>query len=204
MFDSNPLKGKINEITSSCCNNDDDLYENDEENLIETSHRDETAPIQTSPVKIFRQMNNFLVPEALTAIKPPVTCEFFDLCEENEECVKTPKKGFSCVCKAGFETGKNGECQDINECNRYSNNCTELHKYCSNTEGSFKCQECMSGFKKISVYNYDDDETDFVCEDVNECKHKICPTHEVCTNLVGSFRCTSFTCPAGYKRYGDS
>ena len=50
----------------------------------------------------------------------------------------------------------NGQCEDINECNK--NNICPAHSICANTAGSFSCT-CLEGFA----------DNDGECVDIDEC-----------------------------------
>ena len=60
----------------------------------------------------------------------------------NGKCVpdRTRPSGFYCECDSGFEKNRNGNCEDVNECQ--NGLCT--NGICLNKQGSFECQ-CPKG-----------------------------------------------------------
>ncbi|ELV09892.1 Latent-transforming growth factor beta-binding protein 2 [Tupaia chinensis] len=104
---------------------------------------------------------------------------------------------FRCSCEQGYETTADQKgCQeshtipwpvsDVNECASRASCPAGL---CLNTEGSFTCSTCESG------YWVNEDGT--ACEDLDECAFPgVCPSG-VCTNTVGSFSCKD--CDVGYQ-----
>ncbi|OTF73420.1 hypothetical protein BLA29_008416, partial [Euroglyphus maynei] len=81
------------------------------------------------------------------------------------ECIQQSKTCFNtigsyrCECGVGFIWDSvTGECQDLNECNRYEWNLCE--HYCKNTVGSYECK-CFNGFRLM--------ENKRNCTDIDEC-----------------------------------
>ncbi|KRZ95167.1 Latent-transforming growth factor beta-binding protein 2 [Trichinella sp. T8] len=104
------------------------------------------------------------------------------LCPENSVCHNIPGSYF-CDCATGYKSknGLGGMCEDIDECEDKTHNCTSLEQ-CINTDGSFRCESrpCEIGFEKING----------VCHDINECKtSNACSPDQSCINLIGSYKC---------------
>uniref|UniRef100_A0A667YB70 Latent-transforming growth factor beta-binding protein 2 n=1 Tax=Myripristis murdjan TaxID=586833 RepID=A0A667YB70_9TELE len=70
------------------------------------------------------------------------------------------------------------ECQSLSTC---------VNGICLNSEGSYTCNTCPTGYK-VS-YNGE------ICQDIDECNPGVCPMG-VCTNTEGSFSC--MTCDPGF------
>lgn len=104
-------------------------------------------------------------------------------------------------CKSGW-LEDDDVCKDIDECAEQSPPCQETGKYCSNTEGSYRCaschracadnctggnaascRECASGYERSSI--------SLPCVDTNECavNESLCSMGEYCKNTAGSFLC---------------
>ena len=74
-------------------------------------------------------------------------------CIDVDECVSTSVcaqlcvntlGGFRCECGSGYRA-KGTLCNEINECDEGTHNCTEIGQICQNTLGSYECQ-CRDGF----------------------------------------------------------
>jgi len=126
-------------------------------------------------------------------------------CNEPAETCANLDGGFECVsanpepaplCQAGYESGLDGECRDVNECATGEHTCLSSQR-CDNTLGSFTCVRiaaCGTGY----TLNQDSG----VCEDDDECtlgRHdcdSLGPTYK-CRNTQGSFRCEKLRCDSG-------
>lgn len=124
-------------------------------------------------------------------------CQRMNPCDQNQNCVDT-ERGTKCECKAGYQEMFSGDCIDIDECDAGTDNCKQLNKKCVNTEGSFKCDSCLSGFEIPLSADYEEDSKELACDDVNECKFNVCQWK--CRNLPGDFECI---CPPGYLSDGN-
>ncbi|XP_061188739.1 uncharacterized protein LOC133196904 [Saccostrea echinata] len=62
-------------------------------------------------------------------------------CTETEVCIDTPGS-YRCECKSGYQRDATGQCQDVNECELQTDQCTH---HCINTEGSYNCK-CNIGY----------------------------------------------------------
>lgn len=64
-------------------------------------------------------------------------------CQHN--CTTLDKGGYICTCPRGYRVNPNNTklCDDINECNSFGNNCSQV---CINTEGSYYCA-CNTGYE---------------------------------------------------------
>ncbi|ESO82185.1 hypothetical protein LOTGIDRAFT_170222, partial [Lottia gigantea] len=64
-------------------------------------------------------------------------------CAQN--CTSLKDGGYYCSCKPGYQIGREDRksCEDINECDRWGNNCPQK---CQNIKGTYKCQ-CAEGFR---------------------------------------------------------
>ncbi|KAK3098432.1 hypothetical protein FSP39_019409 [Pinctada imbricata] len=96
--------------------------------------------------------------------------------------------GFDCDCSPGFTPGKDGTCQDVNECDGPLNKCAFR---CANLPGTFRCI-CPMGYTLAPDGQH--------CQDVDECRTPANKCRYACKNLVGSFMCV---CPAGFKEIGQ-
>jgi len=146
-------------------------------------------------------------------------CEDTSICEEGKFCFNT-KGSHRChdcdpACKGGCtNSGRlscnecndgwkqiEGEmgCEDVNECSDQDDICVE-GTYCTNTEGSFKCETCHKscskgctgeGPKSCSECAEGYEMSDEGCIDVNQClnKHVTCSTGFVCVNEEGTDNC---------------
>ena len=116
------------------------------------------------------------------------------ICDMNKKCVS--QTTMDCECKAGFLTGKDGECIDIDECSA-DKSCNNNGK-CSNLPGSYSCS-CNQGYSGTTCsvcdigYSLDEDRN---CSDVDECLGvNQCSEYASCSNTVGSYQCK---CDSGY------
>ncbi|XP_060565589.1 fibulin-1-like isoform X2 [Ruditapes philippinarum] len=121
------------------------------------------------------------------------TCIDIDECREgthdcggDAQCINH-RGSYICSCPQGYRRGRNGVCEDKNEC-QYGNVCPSNAK-CENTPGSFRCL-CDPGFEQSGSQR---------CRDINECEDRSICT-QGCNNLIGSYVCT---CETGYKLAAD-
>lgn len=63
-------------------------------------------------------------------------------------CTDLKQGGFYCSCRKGYNMSATNrkECEDIDECAQWGNNCPQI---CNNVKGSYKCS-CMTGFIESS------------------------------------------------------
>ena len=118
-----------------------------------------------------------------------VVCDDINECESSElnDCHSTGamcinKVGsYRCVCRAGwFGSGK--DCKDIDECAVGAHSCAPKGANCTNTDGSYECNQCLDGWNGNG----------FTCIDVNECLtgDHVCETNGTeCSNTDGSYTC---------------
>lgn len=102
------------------------------------------------------------------------------------------------ACKEGWEIDTTEGCKDVNECEVQPGICPESH-YCTNNEGSYKCNDCHSACKECTAYGPESclscaqgyKQSSGVCEDVDECESgNPCEgANEKCKNTQGSFTC---------------
>ena len=76
---------------------------------------------------------------------------------------------------------------DEDECNNGFAACG-LHTNCENTPGFYNCS-CARGFNPEKE----------ICQDIDECKKRVCHKDAVCRNTLGSFSCS---CKKGYEGDG--
>ncbi|XP_065198413.1 latent-transforming growth factor beta-binding protein 4-like isoform X2 [Sycon ciliatum] len=124
----------------------------------------------------------FDVDECLTGV---------DNCSASARCVNQVGT-FACFCNSGF-TGDGVECQDINECDAGSHNCTGSNMQCENIVGGFSCR-CADGYRAANG----------VCE-ASSCStdNVLCDPISACQDIPGGFVCV---CPPGFTgtgRIGD-
>ena len=126
---------------------------------------------------------------------PVRRCKHFNPCGAFEDCIDHDGK-IACICKTGY-SNKGGLCEDIDECENGFDNCSHLNKQCMNLNGSFKCGECVEGYK--TKHSYYVDNADEVCVRSDPCETNVCGENEICTNVNDLHRCSKFDCPTGYK-----
>lgn len=116
--------------------------------------------------------------------------DLFNYIRRLKLCINT-QGGYECDCdKNGFQTGSDGKCEDIDECERGDHNCDTENGECVNLKGKFKCQ-CSKGYRLNRKTNK--------CEDIDECTnhtHNCDNRNGICTNLPGSFECS---CKSGFE-----
>ncbi|PNF34447.1 Fibulin-1 [Cryptotermes secundus] len=93
-------------------------------------------------------------------------------------------------CPTGYEASQQGQCIDINECQR--NNPCRRNQRCLNTAGSYRCisyLNCGGGFELNEAGNQ--------CVDIDECAKSThdCGRGQLCINRVGGYICQ---CPSGH------
>ncbi|XP_003786834.1 cubilin [Otolemur garnettii] len=116
------------------------------------------------------------------------------ICEDLvREQVGKPK--YSCICDAGWTSPPNSSActVDRDECSLQPEPCS-THVQCFNTQGSFYCGACPTGWRGNGYF----------CEDVDECEMNnggcsVSPPVE-CVNTPGSYHCRA--CPPGYQGDG--
>ncbi|NP_001072.2 cubilin precursor [Homo sapiens] len=116
------------------------------------------------------------------------------ICEDlMREQAGEPK--YSCVCDAGWMFSPNSPActLDRDECSFQPGPCSTLVQ-CFNTQGSFYCGACPTGWQGNG----------YICEDINECEINnggcsVAPPVE-CVNTPGSSHCQA--CPPGYQGDG--
>ncbi len=93
-------------------------------------------------------------------------------------------------CPLGYER-VGAQCIDINECEGLNKLCHALTT-CINTEGSYTCSPCPTGYTGTGATG---------CIDINECEVGMpCSPHVLCSNTEGSYQCGA--CPSGYRGDG--
>ena len=84
------------------------------------------------------------------------------------------------------------DCDDIDECEEGTHECTESNRKCINQVGKYYCGSCVDGYTYLDGKCTDIDECQFVCvnpdDDTEICNR--CPKGAICTNNVGSYECT--------------
>lgn len=99
-------------------------------------------------------------------------------------CINDPGS-FHCDCVSGY-TEDNGDCVDINECEKTSTH--QCQHDCSNTVGGYSCS-CHSGYQLNTQDGHQ-------CDDIDECTQNPSVCAQECTNIPGSYSCS---CQPGYK-----
>lgn len=211
-LDMRYVDDRTKNITSKCCRKDFENFADYSEYFEDNQISVLPQQLETEPVVFLLDGSDkygTIDPSSIYNVveaeaKSPLSCSTYDICEENQQCIDTTD-GYVCTCKPGYETQSSGDCNDINECEKGLSNCSS-HKNCVNTEGSFKCEGCVSGYEKLVTYNYQDeyDDYQYTCTDIDECQRSYCGKTEICTNMPGSFRCTKFVCPGDYKFHNKS
>ncbi|XP_074206687.1 adhesion G protein-coupled receptor E5 isoform X4 [Camelus bactrianus] len=122
-------------------------------------------------------------------------------CPPNSSCVN----GTSCRCLPGFSSSSGSEiftsllesCDDINECGPPLTVSCGQSADCKNTEGSYYCM-CIPGYALVSGAPTFRNESENMCQDVNECALGRNPCHNSthCLNYVGRYECR---CRPGWK-----
>ncbi|RVE59186.1 hypothetical protein OJAV_G00201620 [Oryzias javanicus] len=111
--------------------------------------------------------------------------------------VTSGQPNYQCICEDGWEApAGNPACvADVDECNLPNKPCSSNPPVsCHNTQGSFYCGACPTGWQGNG----------YSCQDVDECSTNNggCSTSPTvqCLNTMGSFHCGS--CPPGYEGDG--
>ncbi|KAL5256978.1 hypothetical protein ACHWQZ_G012036 [Mnemiopsis leidyi] len=103
-----------------------------------------------------------------------------------------------CSCFDGYVLDQNQiNCTDIDECTNATKCTDHSNSYCKNTPGSFICN-CNTGFTRHSSGTGNN--TDWTCDDVDECSNGVALCTHTCTNTPGSYTCT---CPQGYTLHNN-
>ncbi|XP_041486764.1 cubilin isoform X1 [Microtus oregoni] len=116
------------------------------------------------------------------------------ICEDLER-VQHGQPNFHCLCDAGWTTTPNGiACtEDKDECSLHPSPCADQVQ-CFNTQGSFYCGACPTGWQGNG----------YECHDINECEinNGGCSVAPLvpCHNTPGSFSCGN--CPPGFSGDG--
>uniref|UniRef100_A0A669E0J6 Cubilin n=1 Tax=Oreochromis niloticus TaxID=8128 RepID=A0A669E0J6_ORENI len=120
------------------------------------------------------------------------------LCIDADRVIAGQPK-YQCICESGWEApAGNPACvADVDECNLPNKPCsTNPAVPCYNTQGSFYCGACPSGWQGNG----------YSCQDVDECltNNGGCSTTPMvqCLNTMGSFHCGP--CPPGYEGDGKT
>uniref|UniRef100_A0A3P9CHJ1 Cubilin n=1 Tax=Maylandia zebra TaxID=106582 RepID=A0A3P9CHJ1_9CICH len=120
------------------------------------------------------------------------------LCIDADRVIAGQPK-YQCICESGWEApAGNPACvADVDECNLPNKPCsTNPAVPCYNTQGSFYCGACPSGWQGNG----------YSCQDVDECltNNGGCSTTPMvqCLNTMGSFHCGP--CPPGYEGDGKA
>lgn len=89
--------------------------------------------------------------------------------------------GDTCICECyeGFEKDEEGNCVDIDECERQTHDCPP-NSDCKNTEGSYECI-CRPGYRKVND----------ICVNIDECAEgtHTCAENQDCIDTDGSYIC---------------
>ncbi|XP_059016209.1 adhesion G protein-coupled receptor E5 isoform X4 [Mustela lutreola] len=121
-------------------------------------------------------------------------------CPPNSTCVNAT----ACRCSPGFNSSSGviftsllESCDDINECGPLSAVSCGKFADCQNTEGSYYCT-CIPGYELASGARMFKNESENMCQDVNECTSGQNPCHNSthCLNNIGGYKCR---CRPGWK-----
>uniref|UniRef100_A0A3Q2TAZ9 Cubilin n=1 Tax=Fundulus heteroclitus TaxID=8078 RepID=A0A3Q2TAZ9_FUNHE len=118
------------------------------------------------------------------------------LCIDTDRVISGQPK-YQCICESGWEApAGNPACvSDVDECSLPTKPCSSNPPVpCYNTQGSFYCGACPTGWQGNG----------YSCQDVDECltNNGGCSTTPLvqCLNTMGSFHCGP--CPPGYEGDG--
>ncbi|XP_067053119.1 uncharacterized protein [Acropora muricata] len=122
-----------------------------------------------------------------------------DLCQLDnggceQACYNLCNLKVKCGCWPGYTLAYDGKsCVDKDECQANNGGCDIAKGICINTPGSYHCA-CKQGYELK-------ENSEFICEDFNECSLNNAGCEHVCNNTAGSFNCD---CRAGFKLKADN
>ncbi|XP_077993148.1 uncharacterized protein LOC144447116 [Glandiceps talaboti] len=88
--------------------------------------------------------------DTITADAPAINhcLDNTDNCDTNAKCIHKDDASYECECRSGFnDTGRSGECVDIDECEKNPEICDDSKKICVNIPGYYEC-ECRPGYSE--------------------------------------------------------
>lgn len=73
------------------------------------------------------------------------TCAYYAVtCPRTSTCVDMPNGTYQCICKPGYKSTPEGDCENVNECDWAPSICP-VHSTCTDLNGSYRC-DCESGY----------------------------------------------------------